>query len=122
MTLKERIIVRFKGLKKSRIAISILDFLSPLKQTIIRTFLVSLVFINGIRRYLVHLLSFVILAYIFTLFITETKVFTGLRKYWKIWINFNLKNNWIGFFSAMIGFLGISLKKSPIGHSFQYPF
>ncbi|MBA5249040.1 MAG: hypothetical protein FE834_05835 [Gammaproteobacteria bacterium] len=49
MTLKARIIVRFKGLKKSRIAISILDFLSPLKQTIIRTFLVSLVFINGIR-------------------------------------------------------------------------
>ncbi|MBA5248793.1 MAG: hypothetical protein FE834_04570 [Gammaproteobacteria bacterium] len=48
MTLKARIIVRFKGLKKSRIAISILDFLSPLKQTIIRTFLVSLVFINGI--------------------------------------------------------------------------
>ncbi|MBA5249776.1 MAG: hypothetical protein FE834_09675 [Gammaproteobacteria bacterium] len=48
MTQKARIIVRFKGLKKSRIAISILDFLSPLKQTIIRTFLVSLVFINGI--------------------------------------------------------------------------
>jgi len=48
MTLKARIIVRFKGLKKPRIAISILDFLSPLKQTIIRTFLVSLVFINGI--------------------------------------------------------------------------
>ena len=48
MTQKARIIVRFKGLKKSRIAISILGFLSPLKQTIIRTFLVSLVFINGI--------------------------------------------------------------------------
>jgi len=48
MTLKARMIVRFKGLKKSRIAVSILDFLSPLKQTIIRTFLVSLVFINGI--------------------------------------------------------------------------
>ena len=48
MTLKARIIVRFKGLKKSRIAISILDFSSPLKQTIIRSFLVSLVFINGI--------------------------------------------------------------------------
>jgi len=48
MTLKARIIVRFKGLKKSRIAISILDFLSSLKQTIIRSFLVSLVFINGI--------------------------------------------------------------------------
>ena len=50
MTLKARIIVRFKGPKKSRIAISILGFLSPLKQTIIRTFLVSLVFINGIRE------------------------------------------------------------------------
>ncbi|SFV88823.1 hypothetical protein MNB_SUP05-SYMBIONT-5-638 [hydrothermal vent metagenome] len=49
MTQKARIIVRFKGLKKSRIAISILDFLSPLKQTIIRSFLVSLVFINGIK-------------------------------------------------------------------------
>ena len=49
MTQKARIIVRFKGLKKSRIAISILDFLSPLKQTIIRSFLVSLVFINGMR-------------------------------------------------------------------------
>ena len=48
MTQKARIIVRFKGLKKSRIAISILDFLNPLKQTIIRSFLVSLVFINGI--------------------------------------------------------------------------
>ncbi|MBA5248702.1 MAG: hypothetical protein FE834_04085 [Gammaproteobacteria bacterium] len=48
MTQKSRIIVRFKGLKKSRVAISILDFLSPLKQTIIRSFLVSLVFINGI--------------------------------------------------------------------------
>jgi len=47
---KARIIVRFRGLKKPRIAISILDFLSPLKQTIIRTFLVSLVFINGIRQ------------------------------------------------------------------------
>ena len=51
MTLKARIIVRFKRLKKSRIAISILDFLSPLKQTIIRTFLVSLVFINGITSW-----------------------------------------------------------------------
>jgi len=49
MTLKARIIVRFIGLKKSRIAISILDFLSPIKQTIIRSFLVSLVFINSIR-------------------------------------------------------------------------
>jgi len=39
MTLKARIIVRFRGLKKSRIAISILDFLSTLKQTIISTFL-----------------------------------------------------------------------------------
>jgi len=48
MTLKARTIARFKGLKKSRIAISILDFLSSLKQTIIRSFLVSLVFINGI--------------------------------------------------------------------------
>ena len=48
MTLKARIIVRFRGLKKSRIAISILDFLSPLKQTIIRSFLAALVFINGI--------------------------------------------------------------------------
>jgi len=48
MPLKARIIVRFRGLKKSRIATSILDFLSPLKQTIIRSFLVSLVFINGI--------------------------------------------------------------------------
>jgi len=48
MILKARIIVRFKGLKKSRIAIIILGFLNPLKQTIIRTFLVSLVFINGI--------------------------------------------------------------------------
>jgi len=38
MTLKARIIVRFKGLKKSRIAISILDFLSTLKQTIIISF------------------------------------------------------------------------------------
>ncbi|MBA5249145.1 MAG: hypothetical protein FE834_06370 [Gammaproteobacteria bacterium] len=45
---KVRIIVRFKGLEKSRIAISILDFLSPLKQTIIHSFLVLLVFINGI--------------------------------------------------------------------------
>jgi len=50
MTLKARIIVRFRGLKKPRIAISILDFLSPLKQTIIRSFLVSLVFINGITQ------------------------------------------------------------------------
>jgi len=47
-TTKARIIVRFRGLKKPRIAISILDFLSPLKQTIIHSFLVSLVFINGI--------------------------------------------------------------------------
>ncbi|SFV89585.1 hypothetical protein MNB_SUP05-SYMBIONT-5-1039 [hydrothermal vent metagenome] len=39
MTQKARIIVRFKGLKKSRIVISILDFLSTLKQTIISTFL-----------------------------------------------------------------------------------
>ncbi|SFV86216.1 hypothetical protein MNB_SUP05-SYMBIONT-4-1301 [hydrothermal vent metagenome] len=31
MTLKARIIVRFRGLKKSRVAISILDFLSPPK-------------------------------------------------------------------------------------------
>jgi len=38
MTLKARIIVRFKGLKKPRIAISILDFLSTLKQTIISSF------------------------------------------------------------------------------------
>jgi len=52
MTLKARIIVRFRGLKKSRIAISTLDFLNPLKQTIIRSFLVSLVFINGIRVFL----------------------------------------------------------------------
>jgi len=49
MTLKARIIVRFSALKKLRIAISILDFLSTLKQTIIRSFLVSLVFINYIR-------------------------------------------------------------------------
>ena len=49
MTLKARIIVRFRGLKKPRVAISILDFLSPIKQTIIRSFLVSLVFINGMR-------------------------------------------------------------------------
>jgi len=48
MTLKARIIVRCKGLKKPRIAMSILDFLSPLKQTIICSFLVSLVFINDI--------------------------------------------------------------------------
>jgi len=51
MTLKARIIVRFRGLKKPRIAISILDFLSSLKQTIIRTFLVSLVFTNGIMPF-----------------------------------------------------------------------
>ncbi len=44
---KALIIVRFSVLKKSRIAISILDFLSTLKQTIISTFLVSLLFING---------------------------------------------------------------------------
>ncbi|SFV85122.1 hypothetical protein MNB_SUP05-SYMBIONT-4-757 [hydrothermal vent metagenome] len=37
MTQKARIIVRFKELKK---AISILDFLSPLKRTIIRAFCV----------------------------------------------------------------------------------
>jgi len=36
MPLKARIIVRFRGLKKSRIAISILDFLSPLKQTVLK--------------------------------------------------------------------------------------
>jgi len=47
MTLKARIIVRFKGLKKSRIAISILDFLSTLKRTSISAF-VLLLFINGI--------------------------------------------------------------------------
>jgi len=47
---KALIIVCFSVLKKPRIAISILDFLSPLKQTIIRSFLVSLVFINGITR------------------------------------------------------------------------
>ncbi len=41
---KALIIVRFSVLKKSRIAISILDFLSTLKQTIISTFLVSLLF------------------------------------------------------------------------------
>ncbi len=44
---KALIIARFSVLKKSRIAISILDFLSTLKQTIISTFLVSLLFING---------------------------------------------------------------------------
>jgi len=33
-----RIIVCFRGLKKSRILIAILDFLSPLKWTIIRAF------------------------------------------------------------------------------------
>jgi len=49
---KARIIVRFSVLKKPRIEISILDFLSPLKQTIIRSFLVSLVFINGISGFL----------------------------------------------------------------------
>jgi len=38
MTLKARIIVRFRGLKKPRIAISILDFLSTLKQKVISTF------------------------------------------------------------------------------------
>jgi len=38
MTLKALIIARFIGLKKSSIAISILDFLSALKQTIISTF------------------------------------------------------------------------------------
>jgi len=46
---KVLILIRFSVLKKSRIAISILDFLSPLKQTIIRSFLVLLIFINGIR-------------------------------------------------------------------------
>jgi len=49
---KALILVHFSVLKKSRIAISILDFLSPLKQTIIRSFLVSLLFINGIRVFL----------------------------------------------------------------------
>ena len=48
MTLKARIIVRFKGLKKSRILIAILNFLSTLKRTSISAF-VLLLFINGIR-------------------------------------------------------------------------
>ena len=39
-TKNERIIVCFGGLKKSRILIAILDFLSPLKRTIIRAFCV----------------------------------------------------------------------------------
>ena len=47
---KALILVRFIVLKKLRIAISILDFLSTLKQTIISSFLVSLVFINGIKQ------------------------------------------------------------------------
>ncbi|SFV89039.1 hypothetical protein MNB_SUP05-SYMBIONT-7-555 [hydrothermal vent metagenome] len=38
MPLKARIIVRFRGLKKLRIATSILNFLSMLKQTIISSF------------------------------------------------------------------------------------
>jgi len=37
-TKKVRIIVCFRGLKRSRILIAILDFLSPLKRTIIRAF------------------------------------------------------------------------------------
>ena len=37
-TKKVRIIVCFRGLKKSRILIAILGFLSPLKRTIIRAF------------------------------------------------------------------------------------
>ena len=37
-TKNERIIVCFRGLKKSRILIVILGFLSPLKRTIIRAF------------------------------------------------------------------------------------
>ena len=47
---KALILVRFIVLKKLRVAISILDFLSTLKQTIISSFLVSLVFINGIKQ------------------------------------------------------------------------
>jgi len=53
MTLKARIIARFRGLKKSRIVISILDFLSPLKRTSISAF-VLLIFINGIRTTIRH--------------------------------------------------------------------
>ena len=37
-TKNERIIVCFRGLKKPRILIAILGFLSPLKRTIIRAF------------------------------------------------------------------------------------
>ena len=44
---KVRIIVCFRGLKKSKILIAILDFLSTLKRTSISAF-VSLLFINGI--------------------------------------------------------------------------
>jgi len=50
ITLKAPILVRFRSPKKPRIAISILGFLSPLKQTMISTFLVPLVFVNGITQ------------------------------------------------------------------------
>jgi len=79
MTLKARIIVRFRGLKESRIAISILDFLSPLKQTIICSFLVSLVFINGISpMFIKHLLMCPTLYFFYACFIWQTYAEFGL--------------------------------------------
>jgi len=91
MTLKARIIVRFKGLKKPRIAISILGFLSPLKQTIIRTFLVSLVFINDINaKILISLitLTFGIILIPRVFAVDEDKLILGKSFFEKPWVSF----------------------------------